>query len=182
MVRCMFILVVVLTVSAAMPDDIKEKTIKQETEKLQGKWELVGVECKGRLCPPKLGNIVLIKGNKLQSLDSEGKVYAESVFRFDPTQTPKTFDKSAGADAKDGEFYFKGIYKLEDDTLTIHFPLSRIPCSNAVPQRPKEFQITDVGIILIYRRVEQKRWAEHTYMAALVNRRTPIFLDFFALL
>jgi len=157
MTKCMSIFVAAFTMSAAMPDDVKEKSVQAETEKLQGKWKLTGVECKGRLCPPKLENVYLIKGNTLQSLTSDGKVYAESVFRLDPTQTPKTFDKSAGADAKDGEFYFKGIYNLEDDVLKIHFPLPRTNCTSEVRRRPTKFQIIDAGIILTYQRVKQKQ-------------------------
>lgn len=157
MARCISIFVAAFAMSAAISDDVKENGLQAEMEKLQGKWKLTSVDCKGRLCPPKLENVYLIKGDKWQSLTSDGKVYAESVFRLDPTQTPKALDKSAGVESKDGKFHFKGIYKLEDDMLTIHFSLARTNCANEVLRRPKDFQITDAGIILTYQRVKQKR-------------------------
>jgi uncharacterized protein (TIGR03067 family) len=110
-----FGLVMVTTAALVMAAD---DPTKQELEKLQGTWVLVGGEEKGRVLTEKEAReemeSVVIKGDKMTILRGEDK--RDCIFRLDPSKKPAWLDL-IDPDGKDKVNH--AIYALDGDKLTI---------------------------------------------------------------
>ena len=156
MKSCAFVLAVLISLTASGADNEKDKAIKQEQEKLQGKWRQVSVETNGEVkeLPSGVDVILTIDGDKWTTENRIGTV--ESTVKLDPTQNPKTLDRSRkGKVGKADEPGEKCIYKLDKDTLTICVARTGFEKSDASKERPKEFKTTEGGTIFVYKRLEK---------------------------
>lgn len=126
-------LVVVVLVVAPWPllaQDEQQNAAEQELQRLQGDWRFDWLEVDGERRQPaeEQSRIPLvIRGKEMQH--AENKV----SFAIDATTDPKIMDVVVSDDAAAGRT-FEGIYKLENDTLTICLNPSDGP-----PKRPVEF-------------------------------------------
>jgi uncharacterized protein (TIGR03067 family) len=158
MIRFATVLVAFVPLSVASADDAKEQEIKAELQKLKGKWKQFSIEAGGkeRVLPAAEEVVVTIDGDKWTTVNRVKT--AESTFRIDPTQKPKTLDRIHKATAEvEQDVVDKCIYKVDGDTLTV--------CSGRTPQigvrfdgkaeRPKEFKTVGGGIIVVYKRVKE---------------------------
>ena len=154
---CTFVLAALIATMATGADDEKDRAIKQEREKLQGKWRQVSVETNGKVkeIPPDVDVIVTIDGDKWTTENLAGKF--ESLVKIDPTQNPKALDRiRKGKDGKADESGENGIYKLDKDTLTICIARSGFGGKpEDAKERPKEFKTTEGGTIYVYKRFEK---------------------------
>jgi len=115
-------------------DDLK----KQELEKLQGSWTMIGCEEKGD--PPlskedieKDPQSIVIDGPNFTIIRGKRKVKAECTFRIDPSQKPASLDIVF----PDGKAVNYAIYSLQEDELRIC--VSRKYRNNTPEERPIKF-------------------------------------------
>jgi uncharacterized protein (TIGR03067 family) len=116
---------------------------KKELEKLQGEWKVVSMEIKGKKSEGEA-----LKG--LQPLVVKGSEWfaplggVKSTFKIDPTKSPKELDLQR--ELKGKEVTFRGIYKIEGDTLTF--------CRALAPtgERPTEFKAGEEVVLLQFKR------------------------------
>jgi uncharacterized protein (TIGR03067 family) len=151
MVRCAVILVALMSFTA------QDNAVKQEREKLQGKWKLVSTEEKGKKAAAVGNVVVVIDGdNWVIEIENQFKKIKGNMdkvsmtFKIDPTQDPKSIDLIRTIGEK--KFVDKNIYKLDKDTLTVR---TRIPGSREDRERPKKFETVEGGRIDVYKRVEK---------------------------
>lgn len=123
---------------------------EKETNKLQGTWRPVAAKNGDETVEADdLEKVSLtIDGNKFKLQDRDFSL--EGTFRLDPAASPKAFDATI-PDA-DGDIHVVGIYKLERDTLTLHF--AAYETMQAV--RPTDFDsVTDAASLIVWKRVQQ---------------------------
>jgi RNA polymerase sigma factor (sigma-70 family) len=126
---------------APVPADAKgEQAVKNELEKLQGTWILVGGGFKGKEDPEEDIKKVLDSGHWQKLVIAEknfvwGSVIDEEAMKgtlvLDPTKRPKTIDLTFTRDGK--TVTGKCIYQLDGDTLKLNY---------GEPNRPTEFKTT----------------------------------------
>src|ERR1043166_2573820 len=109
--------------SAPMTED--EAAVKKELELLQGQWEMVGREYRGKKSTAEelkqLKGILVVEGTKLTGWSDEMGKKAngqESTIKIDPAPKPKAIDKTIAKGIGKGETMV-GIYKLDGDHLTV---------------------------------------------------------------
>jgi len=107
------VLVALISLTATAGGDEKDKAVKQEQEKLQGKWKVVSHEFSGRAGKESSSEPDELKGDKW--LRPKRRT-AEYRLKLDPSKNPKQVDLSAD---RLGDKVLKGIYKLDGDKLTI---------------------------------------------------------------
>jgi uncharacterized protein (TIGR03067 family) len=145
--RVLVIVAVGLLLGAGAPSPKeKEDAAKQEQQKLQGVWKPASVETGGEKREEKdIANWKLtIAGNKITAKDGD-ELLNESTFTLDPSAKPKAIDVTCTGGADKGKD-FKGIYLLEDDTLTI--------CVTEGKDRPEGFVSkanTDFTLVVLKR-------------------------------
>jgi uncharacterized protein (TIGR03067 family) len=116
---------------------------KTDKEKLQGEWTLVKAIMGGKELDAdkiKEAKPLVIKGDQWRPPFKGPKL----TFTIDPSKTPKHLDlRPEGAG---DQFIYKGIYKLEGDTLTF--------CRGSGPaiERPKEFKGGEAVGLLVFKR------------------------------
>src|SRR5262245_21493419 len=122
------VLSVVLVVVPALltAEDKKEPKSPTDKERLQGTWKVISLEVNGNLEKSDIGKTLTYDGEKVLP---QGLEEAKITLRLNPNETPKEFDLLV-----DGKLLFKGIYKLDGDTLTACYP-----DSDDARERPKEF-------------------------------------------
>ncbi len=106
-----------------------EDAAKAELKKLEGTWQLVSAVKDGKETPEEVVKKirVVIKGGKHSVYFGDDVAVKEIPFSVDPTKNPKTTVDTL-PDGKE----IKGIYKLDEDTLT--------SCvAEAGKDRPSEF-------------------------------------------
>jgi uncharacterized protein (TIGR03067 family) len=104
---------------------------REEQLRLQGNWEIVELGYVGgtNTASKLTGRVIPIKGDKL-----EYSAAATYVLKLAPTREPREVDITiilTKSKTKGEPKTYKGIYKLEGDTFTIHFALTG--------ERPKNF-------------------------------------------
>jgi uncharacterized protein (TIGR03067 family) len=116
--------------AAAPPDG---HAVKNELKRHQGTWFATSSIYDGEKAPPDV-----VRSIKRMATDDhvvwkrEDKQFAGTKIELNPSREPKTIDAIPDGGPNRGE-RVQGIYKLEDDTLTI--------CMSAPGQpRPKEFK------------------------------------------
>jgi uncharacterized protein (TIGR03067 family) len=131
----------------AADDDAKKK----ELEKLQGVWQVVGVELNGKKLPQadveKTKLRLTIKGNTFSYKAGDTEA-VEGSFEIDVAKDPKTIDFSGTTKAGKVEKTI-GIYELKGDTMRVCF----VPAGE---ERPKEFatKADSKAAILEYKRTK----------------------------
>ncbi len=118
--RILVVLLVGLLLGAGAPSPKeKEDAAKQEQQKLQGTWKPASIENGGEKRPEKdLKHFTLtVAGAKMTAKDGD-ELLDESTFTLDPSAKPKTIDLTSTGGPDKGKAH-KGIYLLEDDTLTM---------------------------------------------------------------
>jgi len=102
---------VAIMATTSAPDEATAKEMK----KLEGSWQLTSAVKDGKETPADVVKKirVVIKGGKHSVYFADDVVAKEIPFAVDPSQNPKTTVDTL----PDGQ-EIKGIYKLDDDTLT----------------------------------------------------------------
>ncbi len=114
-----------------------------ETKKLQGTWMKVRSLPAGN----GEGQSVLVISGKQMHYSLNGDMVGEYAFTLDAHKKPKVLDFKGTGGAINGLEY-RGIYRLEKDTLTISY----VRGSN-VRERPGDFEGTKEGaIVSVYQR------------------------------
>jgi uncharacterized protein (TIGR03067 family) len=84
-------LLIVLVVGASPADTHKkEDLVKQEVEKLQGKWELISIEVNGQAMPQGYAAELTFQGRVMTVKTNNGK--SGVIYTVDPTKKPQHFD------------------------------------------------------------------------------------------
>jgi uncharacterized protein (TIGR03067 family) len=123
--------------------------VADEVKKLQGEWQVVGIELKGKKLDkddPEAKNMrVTIKDNELNALSVSNGRERKKTFKLDPAKTPKELDLTS-LDGQEKDTTAACIYKLDKDRLTLCIPyFTKDPTV-----RPKEFKSgADDGLMLL---------------------------------
>jgi uncharacterized protein (TIGR03067 family) len=118
-----------------------------ELKKLQGEWQVVEIEAKGKKVDKDASEVkdmrFVIKDDALTV--GAGGAERKKAFKLDPTKTPKEIDITS-LDGQEKDVTAACIYKFEKDKLTICIPYF----TNDPSKRPKEFKAgADDGLMLI---------------------------------
>jgi uncharacterized protein (TIGR03067 family) len=116
---------------------------KKDKDKLTGTWAVVSVEREGRkLEGDEVKDFKLIMEGEKYTLQM-GDRTIEGTYKIDSSKDPKTID-AARTSGKDKDKVLLGIYKLEDDNLTM--------CLSAPDktERPKEFSAKEGSMHTLY--------------------------------
>jgi uncharacterized protein (TIGR03067 family) len=92
--------------------------IRKDQKRLQGKWQVVAAETKGkRLVSKELGELYLvIEDDTIQVIENK-KPATKYAFRLMPDKTPKRIDFMYTSGAKKGRTD-RGIYQFQGERLT----------------------------------------------------------------
>jgi uncharacterized protein (TIGR03067 family) len=126
--------------------EIPAQDVKTE---LEGSWDLIGFEKDGKKVQDPKSAKLTVKGATFV-VSSGDKIIAGGTSKLNTKKTPKEIDAMYTEGADKGKSY-KGIYKLEGDTLTF--------CRAGAPEqeRPSEFK-TKAGsgmFVSVYKRAKQ---------------------------
>jgi uncharacterized protein (TIGR03067 family) len=139
----------VLPLAAALlaAADEPAKDVKKEMDLLQGEWTMVSIERNGKKqSDGEVKATLTIKGEEWLVTAS-----SKATFQIDPTKSPKTMDITFNAEGGGRGVVARGIYKLEDDVLT----LCRTQLGGT-RERPQEFKATEQGAVLVvWKRVKK---------------------------
>lgn len=124
MKHCLTIALTMLMAVAATAAD--NNANKKAPEKLQGIWDVVGIEAAGRAAPENYikGKQFVVKGNKISLPGKDPR-----PFKIDAAAKPTAIDITGS----DNFQSLKGIYELKGDSLKLCFSQS------TKAKRPKDF-------------------------------------------
>jgi uncharacterized protein (TIGR03067 family) len=128
---------------------VNAKEEKEDKDKLQGTWQVVGGEAKGQELPEEavkaLDFTMTIKGEKYTAKSTQED--EEGTIKLDPKKDPKTIEFHIESGKDKGKKQL-GIYALDGDTLKI---CAAKPGSK---ERPKEIKTTagDDFTVLVLKR------------------------------
>jgi uncharacterized protein (TIGR03067 family) len=106
---------------------------REEQQRLQGNWLLVQTGRPGSIVAYNVGRPVVIAGDEL-------KLNPKTAYRLRlaPTRQPREIDLTVVGTDK----VFKGIYRLDDKVLLIHYTTQG--------QRPRDFEEQGTGADAVY--------------------------------
>jgi uncharacterized protein (TIGR03067 family) len=141
-------LLIVLCLGFAPAPVYREKpTTPTGLKALQGKWQLVYCRSGGEPQEFAVDTTITVNDRRMESV--EGKSGMGFAITLDGGVRPAGIDRkivTGGGEALDG-FTFRGIYKIEGDTLTL--------CSSTAGKRPEDFIARDATLFVeVYRRVK----------------------------
>jgi uncharacterized protein (TIGR03067 family) len=97
----------------------QDSRVKDELKRHQGTWVVISSIYDGQQADPKLvRSIKRIVNDDRVVWERDGKRFAGTRFELDPTRAPNTIDVILDGGPNRGE-HVLGIYKVENDTLTI---------------------------------------------------------------
>src|SRR5713226_23792 len=106
----------IATTGFAEEPSARDDAVKEELQKLEGRWAQVSVESDGqKVDSPGDGPSITITGDAWIERSPAGE--AHSTFKINPAKDPKWIDRSSRLGH--AEIILPGIYKLESDTLTV---------------------------------------------------------------
>ena len=108
----------------------KAEAIKQDLEKLKGKYKMTAIEGDGRDDPSPDQKGLLIDGTDYFFLINGSKEGGASKIKIDPTTSPRSIDVTSGNGTS------KGIYRFKDGELQVCF---NQPQGAGSDKRPKKF-------------------------------------------
>ena len=137
----LFAVLVTIATDRAAKDAKKEKDL----DKLQGEWTIVSMETKGKKSPYEdiKEYKLAVKGNQWTFKPGNG-TESRATVKLDPSKDPKRLDLLFEFPRR--KILSRGIYKLEDDTLTLCRTMGAIP-------RPEQFKTTErVGFLIVWKK------------------------------
>jgi len=137
--------------SLASPVVADDDAVKEDLQKLEGRWVQVSVEGDGqKLNSPDDGPSITIAGGTWIESSAAGE--SPSTFTINAANDPKWIDRSFTLGR--GPIILPGIYKLEGDTLTVCMPFPFRGDRSKLNQRPKAFATKpgDPFIITVFKR------------------------------
>jgi uncharacterized protein (TIGR03067 family) len=115
---------------------LEEDAATKERKRFQGTWRFISLERDQKPEEEFKKYTAVLKGDQW-TVSAGDRIAAQTIFRLDPTKTPKTIDL---IDIDKGRI-IRGIYSLEGDTLTV--------CDRGEKERPTEFATKpDSGLVL----------------------------------
>jgi uncharacterized protein (TIGR03067 family) len=119
---------------------------KKDQNLIQGSWNVVKLEHDGKVNKgPFREEIWVFKGKEVTLRDEKNKEWFKGTFVLDPDTKPKTIEIT-WSDGKRKGISEKGIYRIEQDTLTL--------CQG--DERPKEFSGAGKAGLLHFERVKSE--------------------------
>jgi uncharacterized protein (TIGR03067 family) len=91
---------------------------EEAQKKLQGTWTATKAERDGKTADDVVGHRLSFTGNRFQIHSKDGKPLYAGTVRVDPSAKPAAIDFEHTEGTLKGKAW-KGIYVLDDDTLTI---------------------------------------------------------------
>jgi uncharacterized protein (TIGR03067 family) len=131
-----------------MGADDPAKEAKKDHDLLQGEWTGVSLEMGGKESDNKEWKLY-IRGDEWTVTQPGGHTLVANVVKIRPSKDPRQIDLSYKVPGGKEQSSL-GIYKLDDDTLTL--------CRTWAPQaRPKDFKTTKAGgILVVWKRVKEQ--------------------------
>src|SRR5262249_3090677 len=111
-------------------------------------WQVEAIGYAGTAKPPARARVHVIAGDRMTCASPK----VEYVLRLAPTRQPREIDLAPLTGKNKGKAVYKGIYKLENDTLTIRYA----PAGGA---RPTNFQDPDQDAqhrVMVMKRLKPK--------------------------
>jgi len=176
----------IATAGSAEEPSAHHDAVKEELQKLEGRWAQVSVEADGqKLDGPTDGPSITIIGDTWIERSATGE--SRSTVVINPAKDPKWIDRSFTLGR--GPIILPGIYKLEGDTLTVCMPFPFGGDRSKLNQRPKAFATKpgDPFIITVFKRAPaesspsiawQSDW-NGAFQKAKEQHRL-VFVDYFA--
>jgi uncharacterized protein (TIGR03067 family) len=96
---------------------------QSDRARMQGVWAMTEMVVNGTAATQGQMRLWLLVVEGDVYNPGSGETSLEYVFRIDPTRTPKAIDLVPRLQASGRQKYYRGIYSLTDDTLTICRPL-----------------------------------------------------------
>jgi uncharacterized protein (TIGR03067 family) len=122
----------ILGILALLATSAAEDETRKDRERLQATWHMVSLETNGRKAPEnEIKNFKMVIAGDVLSF-KDGIDVKATIKQLDATTNPRLIDLEFKQPGLNG--VLEGIYKIEDDTLTL--------CLYSVPdarQRPAEF-------------------------------------------
>jgi uncharacterized protein (TIGR03067 family) len=94
------------------------QTAEEAHKKLQGAWTAIQAERDGKAADDVVGHRLSLTGNRFQIQSKDGKLLYAGTVRMDPSAKPAAIDFEHTEGTLKGKAW-KGIYALDDDTLTV---------------------------------------------------------------
>ncbi len=134
---------VVLLPAGFCAGDNKKGDKKDDKDLLQGEWQVVSTELRGKNVEKNKDRKVVVKGDEWAYLGGELKF----KFRIDATKKPKQLDLTRSLQF--GKKTWAGIYKIEGDTLTF------CRSAEAGGERPTEFKGGPAVALIVFKRARK---------------------------
>ncbi len=131
------------------PDDAKlDDAKKQELEKFQGTWKVIGAERNGaKVSEDEYKDLSLVIEGSKRTVKQGDQVRMQSNFKIDPTKSPKQIDITPTAEQFGGRT-LPGIYEFDGDTVKVSIGLDG--------ERPKDFKGKERVFVQVFRREKKK--------------------------
>jgi uncharacterized protein (TIGR03067 family) len=147
---CGLLVVGGLVTAIASADEFKDEAIKQDRQRIAGRWQIVALEVDGnKSMKEDVRKLTVVNATDGRwSLRSEGKEVSKGTSTLDPTTKPKTIDFTPTDGGGNGIKYL-GIYELGENARKLCFVPSKYG-------RPTEFSSKSgsQNILVTFQRIE----------------------------